>query len=404
MADDFLDALQVVPQIYESMLDLDGLPHLAETLVRLGGGHAGGLIARSSAEKVHVFAQMGYNLDPTSQKSWVEHFANISPLLPLELCALPGDVTPASQIVASDSYKRSVFYNDWARKRDHFDFIGIILAKEARAIDYFAILRPHRAGLVTPFELEQIKIVAPHVRRAYLVGNLLNECKAKVDALGNAIANAGFGVVLAGHDGQLIYVNDAAETLIRLGRGLICRQNRIGAADGQADQQLKALILDAALPFGDKLPGGSMILSDEDGERSLVVHVVPVSRQASSHLVKQDRLMAGLFIVNRGAGAPERVNAFASLYGLTAAETRVFSELISGEGLTKAAERLKITEPTARTHLRNILAKTQTHRQAELMRLFFEVTIPFERSAPDRAALGRDLSTSLGPASPSDGH
>jgi DNA-binding CsgD family transcriptional regulator len=83
------------------------------------------------------------------------------------------------------------------------------------------------------------------------------------------------------------------------------------------------------------------------------------------------------------------VNAFAPLFGLTGAETRVLAALISGEGLTSAVKRLAMTEPTARTHLKHILAKTDTHRQAELMRLFFEVTIPCEGSAPPPAPPSR---------------
>jgi DNA-binding CsgD family transcriptional regulator len=382
------DALQLIPKIYEGILDLEGLPALAETLVRFGGGHTGGLVIRSNAKNLSLFSQMAYNIDPTSQKAWVENFANISPLLPLERSALPGDVIVASNIIASDAYKRSVYYNEWARKRDHYDYIGVVLAKEKSAMDYFAILRPHDAGLVTPFEVEQIKIIAPHLKRAYLLSNLLNEYKTQVDSLGNVVANAGFGVVLAKPDGEIVYANDIAETLMRLPQGLCCRQGRIGATDIKTAHKLQLLISAASVPVNEVLSGGSIILSAQDCEGSLAVHVVPVSRQSSSRLVFQEQRVAGIFIVDRNRGAADRVSAFAPLFGLTAAETRVLAALISGEGLTSAAERLDMAEPTARTHLRHILAKTDTHRQAELMRLFFEVTIPCK---------GREAGPSIAP-------
>jgi DNA-binding CsgD family transcriptional regulator len=328
---------------------------------------------------------MAYNLDPGSQKAWIEKFANISPLLPLERIALPGDVITASNVIASDAYKRSVYYNEWARKRDHYDYIVIILNKEKTAMDYFAILRPHGAGLVTPFEVEQMKIVAPHIKRAYLLSNLLNEYKSQVDSLGSMIMNAGFGVVLATPDGQIVYANDVAETLMRLRRGLCCRQGRIIATDGKTTQKLQALISAASLPITETLSGGSVILSDQDGEGLFVVHVVPISRKTCNRFISSERLVVGLFIVDRNRGAAERVNVFAPLFGLTPAETRVLAALISGEGLTSAIKRLEMTEPTARTHLRHILAKTDTRRQAELMRLFFEVTIPCEGREPPLA-------------------
>ena len=381
MSDLISDAHQVILKIYEGILDLDELPALAETLVRLGGGHTGCLVARS-ADKVSLFSQMAYNTDPGSQKAFIENFANISPLLPLERRAVPGDVITAPNIIASDAYKRSVFYNEWARKRDHYDYIGIILNKENTAMDYFAILRPHGAGLVTPFEVEQMKIIAPHIKRAYLLSNLLNEYKSQVDSLGSVIMNAGFGVVLATSDGQIVYANDVAETLMHLRRGLCCRQGRVIATDGKTTQKLQALISAASNPMTEMLSGGSMILPDQDGEGLFVVHVVPVSRKTCNRFIYLDRLVAGLFIVDRTRGAAERVNVFAPLFGLTPAETRVLAALISGEGLISAVKRLEMTEQTARTHLKHILAKTDTHRQAELMRLFFEVTIPCERRGP----------------------
>ncbi|MGH6801074.1 MAG: helix-turn-helix transcriptional regulator [Methylocella sp.] len=102
----------------------------------------------------------------------------------------------------------------------------------------------------------------------------------------------------------------------------------------------------------------------------------------------------------------ERISVFADLFGLTSAEARVVSQLVSGGGLTKAASHLNIARSTARSHLTNILEKTGTHRQAELVRVFYEVTIPWygRRRTEDNSrktfAAGlaaRDYRPALGP-------
>ena len=49
---------------------------------------------------------------------------------------------------------------------------------------------------------------------------------------------------------------------------------------------------------------------------------------------------------------------------------------LGGNGLLAAAARLKITEATARTHAKHVLAKTETNRQTELIRRFFETSLP----------------------------
>ena len=44
-------------------------------------------------------------------------------------------------------------------------------------------------------------------------------------------------------------------------------------------------------------------------------------------------------------------------------------ELLEGLSISEAAARLEISENTARVQLRSVFAKTDTHRQADLMRL-----------------------------------
>jgi len=61
--------------------------------------------------------------------------------------------------------------------------------------------------------------------------------------------------------------------------------------------------------------------------------------------------------------------AFARLHRLTGAELRVLLALAQGLGAREAADLLGIGEPTVRTHLQHMFAKTQTLRQADLLRL-----------------------------------
>jgi DNA-binding CsgD family transcriptional regulator len=57
---------------------------------------------------------------------------------------------------------------------------------------------------------------------------------------------------------------------------------------------------------------------------------------------------------------------------LTPSEIRLTFEILKGDGLQAAADRLNITLSTARTHLAHIFEKTNTCRQAELVRCVLE--------------------------------
>ena len=56
------------------------------------------------------------------------------------------------------------------------------------------------------------------------------------------------------------------------------------------------------------------------------------------------------------------------LYGLTPAEARLAAALVAGQSLVDFATEAEITANTARWTLKQVFAKTDTHRQAELVR------------------------------------
>jgi DNA-binding CsgD family transcriptional regulator len=66
----------------------------------------------------------------------------------------------------------------------------------------------------------------------------------------------------------------------------------------------------------------------------------------------------------------QRIDALAIACELTAAERKLTRLLAGGCGLTRAAASLGVSVSTARTHLKAIFAKTNTHSQAELAALF----------------------------------
>lgn len=237
-------------------------------------------------------------------------------------------------------------------------------------------------GASPPYSRAGAARIGPYGRNASACENLLFDKQALPSLFETLIANAGFGVILASPKCEIIYANKLACSLIRLQRGLCSQRGRIGATDVATNQKLQSLIFAAAAYGNQAISERSIILPVKDSEEIFALHVVPVARKAPERNVFQGRLtgspdIAALFISNRTRDAAGRANVFAPLFGLTAGETRLLEAIILARSLAAAARRLKITPSTARTHLKHIMAKTNTHRQAELTQLFLEMTSPF---------------------------
>ena len=76
---------------------------------------------------------------------------------------------------------------------------------------------------------------------------------------------------------------------------------------------------------------------------------------------------------------PERISVAGEdtlrmLFGLTGAEATLTRLLAEGVTLVEAGDRLGVGRETVRKRLKTIFAKTNTHRQAELVRLVLSGT------------------------------
>ncbi len=67
---------------------------------------------------------------------------------------------------------------------------------------------------------------------------------------------------------------------------------------------------------------------------------------------------------------------FFSAYRLTKSESMVAHEILSGRSIAEAAETKNLSLATVRSYMKQVLAKTGTHKQSELISLYFSSILP----------------------------
>ena len=76
-----------------------------------------------------------------------------------------------------------------------------------------------------------------------------------------------------------------------------------------------------------------------------------------------------LFVSRASLDAPAAANIIKKVFKLTPAELRVLLAVVEFGGVPDTARNLNVAESTVKTHLGRIFAKTDTKRQAELVKL-----------------------------------
>jgi len=365
----------LIAAIYDCVIDASGWEGVVRRISKATKSIGGGLVTHRADGTAQIGSR--WNVNPFYANAYLQHYHKISPLIAAAWRVTPGEVKAQTHLTQSDSYKASKFYNEWARPQGWGDIVAVGLLRTPTAVLQLRLPRPLDAIWVQPREWHLLQTLAPHLQRAAELHQLLLHARAVTNSLGAAVAAAGFAIFLLAGDCRILFANAIAEDLLQCGTFLRCHHGRLAATHSCATSRLHALVCAAARPaHTEDGIGGSIELPRCADSPPLTTHVIPLAVGQAVSIFDFDQPAAAVFVIDPAANFGRQIKHFATRFGLTTAETRVFEEIIRGKGLSAAAEQLKIGKATAHTHAIRIFAKTGTEGQAHLLRRFFEMSLP----------------------------
>jgi DNA-binding CsgD family transcriptional regulator len=174
------------------------------------------------------------------------------------------------------------------------------------------------------------------------------------------------GAMLMAPSGQPHIANRAAWAILEKKDGISLGRTGL-LADRAADTRLLHQLLHEAMlaPESGEPKESPITLERRSAHSSLIVRVIPGPGLECWQAPEQRTALLRLYDRDMGLVVDER--ALISLYGLTRGESALAGKLVQGKSIEDAADELFISAHTARTHLKRIFMKTDTHRQPELV-------------------------------------
>lgn len=258
--------------------------------------------------------------------------------------------------------RQGAYHNEWLRPWDlpWWGTLGFSLADQNYGL---VILRNTKQGAVTYEEMQPLVALRPHLGRVLSLVDLLSMKRAEaiLDAM-DLIEKPAF---LLNAVGRVIRFNDKAKSLLqtdfRLLHGVL-RTTHSENSDGL--QKLIATVLSPDFSLRQAEPHWAAIR--RFGRKPLIVNALPIVGGLSDILTGARAL---LIVNDLDGGKLPPEEKLRIVFGLTPAEARIALRLGTGDNVGSAAEALGISAGTVRNHLKAIFAKTDTHRQGDLLRL-----------------------------------
>jgi DNA-binding CsgD family transcriptional regulator len=280
------------------------------------------------------------------------------------------DLIPFAELAKTELYRQ------WAQPLGYVDFLTAVIERTAISVAIFGVFRHQRDGIVDDRARRQMRLIAPHIRRAVLIGRMFEFKAAELATFVDTLDGLSTGMYLVDAEARLIHANTAGNALLAANDILMSSGGRLVARDGQAQQTLRDVF--AAAGQGDAALGNRGIavpLLGRSGER-YVAHALPLTSGARRRAGIVYTAAVALFVRKAALLASSTSQVIGETFKLTPTELRVLLAIIEVGGIPDVATAFGIADTTVRTHVNRLFEKTGATRQADLVKLVASYATP----------------------------
>ncbi|MBT1515076.1 LuxR family transcriptional regulator [Bradyrhizobium sp. SRL28] len=281
----------------------------------------------------------------------------------LEVPIASTDLMPFTDLIQSELYRQ------WAKPQGLVEFLSAVVDRTTISTAIFGVFRHQRNGLVDDQARRHMRLIAPHIRRAVLIGKMFEFTAAEVATFIDTLDGLAAGMFLVDATARLIHANAAGNAILGASDILSSVGGRLVASDAQVDRTLREVFAaagqsDAALG----VKGIAVPLIGKNGER-YIAHALPLTSGARRRAGVVYTAAAALFVRQATLAVSSAPQAIGSAFRLTPTELRVLLAIVEVGGIPEVATAFGVADTTIRTHVSRLFEKTGTSRQADLVKL-----------------------------------
>jgi DNA-binding CsgD family transcriptional regulator len=270
-------------------------------------------------------------------------------------------VVTDQDILTPEEISKAPFYNELCDPLGFYWFAAVKFFA-GQAMWGLSIQRTKQQGL---FEEDERDVLAGLSDRLTEVASLTTAVgRIALSSATSALDKVHQPAIAVDQFGRVLDINGGAAAIFD--KHLNIRSNKLFTSDASAMRCLERLN-DQLRTSSDLAPLCTQPIIVRRGKRNpVVIRVLPIHGAAQNPFLGARAL---LVLLDLHAKDIPDAGLLARTFGLSGAEAKLASYIGAGESIELAAGRLGVSVATARTQLKAVFAKTNTHRQAEFVAL-----------------------------------
>lgn len=347
----------LLPELYAATTAPEGLSGFLEQLMRPFAARSASLRI-TGLHKPEVYASWTAGFQPSVNARYHQELVAADVFREPLLHGPLGIIQRSHHIIPDQAYERTEHYQQVFRPNGTFYAMGAHIARSGARAVHIGVHRDRSLGPFNEREKQALEFFSPHLQQAFGVMRVLEELRRARDHSRAALDQLPCSIWLLDNERYCLWMNRAAEDCMRTEVfGLRLNGRRLHLAAHA--QRLRAAV--------------HAIRTGSSTVRRLVIHdsgatLTLISEQQPAHTPTGE---TGILAFLTDPAQPTTVNAglLRARYRLTPAEIRLLHRLLQGRDVSEASAEMGISPETARVQLKAVMHKTETHRQAELIRL-----------------------------------
>jgi DNA-binding NarL/FixJ family response regulator len=359
----------LIGTIYDTTLDRSLWFDVLTRSAAFVGGAASALYSKNTVRKTaNPVLFWNPRFGAAGVASYFDEYAKIDPMTTCQFLFEVGQIYSVEDCMPYAEFVETRIFKEYGKPQGLVDQLATTLEKSATSFSLFAIYRSEEQGLADQEMRQRMRLIVPHVRRAVLIGNVMDLNASEAAAFADTLGGLAAGVFLVDANARIVFANRAGRIVLDEGK-ILCEKNRaLTAVDPQAGTTLRDVI--ALARDGDAAVGADGIAVPlSSPPEPWLAHILPLTTGARRQTGIAYAAVAAVFVHQASLETPSSMETMSKLYRLTPSELRVLAAVSEVGGVAAVAEVVGISETTVKTHLQSLFAKTGTNRQTDLVKL-----------------------------------
>ena len=226
---------KLIGDIYDAALDLALWTSVLQRIAHFVGGTAAALYAKDTVRKTGNFFRM-FGIETEFVRSYFDKYARLDPFTASRFFFPVEQVISTRDVMPHEEFRETIFFKEWARPQGWIDFVSALLEKSHVKYSECVVFRHESEGVTDNKARRKMKLIVPHVRRAVLIGEVIDLRKVEAAGLADTLDGIAAALFLVDADGRIVHANVSGHRMLQEGDVLRSALGKLAACDQNGDQ------------------------------------------------------------------------------------------------------------------------------------------------------------------------